>query len=1076
MKFNKVSVTFIVAICLLVFFSGYSPLFGQFTTASLGGTVRDSSGAAIPDAAVKIQSTQTGASQSQQTNQDGGFIFTALQVGSYELHVEKTGFAGYDQKGITLTVNQAATQIVTLNVGSVSKVVTVTSDASIISTHDATAGQLVDQKKIVDLPLNGREVQSLLYLAPGAVDTTARYCGYNCFGGVYPGEQQAAVNGTGPGMVSYQLDGGDYNDTYLNMNLPFPNPDAIQEFNLDSTNLSAQYGGSAGGVVNIVTRSGTNQIHGDLFEFVRNGAVNAKNYFASSPDPLKRNQFGGAVGGPIVKNKLFYFGSYQGTRTRDAAGGQIGYVPTAAERTGDFSDLLPKTQLKDPVTGAPYPRNRLPSINPVTTKLLAYIPLPNGPGRQLTYIGPATVQNDNQYLAKINYDLGKHRISGHYFDTHFTQTPFKVTNNILAADPNGADVHIRDVAANDTYIAKPTLLFNTWYGWNSQIGGTIPSAAFGWPDLGVKIAQPPGIPPESYISIGGAFTANTNWKGQFDRGDYNVREDVTVLAGQHELHFGGEYLRLQRNFVNSYAMGGFFFFTGSLTGDNLADLILGSVTTFNQGGGSYTQIHGNRFAAYAQDNWKVSSRLAVTAGLRWEPYFPYQQANGKVVCYIPGEQSLRFKNAPVGLVYGGSNHDPGCPSGGAYQRLWNFAPRLGFAYQVTGDGKTVVRAGTGFYYAQLSSDSLVMEGNAPFAPSERLSGVTFDDPYGSAGVVNPFPAQYGYNAPSPDSPFHTPVQITDFLPLHLHLPLVTTWNIALERQIASDFKLRVAYLGVKGTNMGPSTPYLNTQELNPAIYIPGHSSESNTQARRLNPQFSSITMLPTGLRTNYNALQVALDKRLSHGLTVIANYTWSRTIDDYGWDDPFNKNFSRGLSSDDVPHVFRFAAVYALPPTPLRGIAGRFVNGWEISANTSWQAGFPFSVTSGVDNSFSGVGRDHADFLGGNPRLSQGRPHSQLIAKWFDTSKFTTNALGTFGDTGKNTLRGPRSFGTDAALLKNLPIAGRVGAQFRFEFFNLFNNVNFGNPNATVTSGQAFGQITSAADPRILQGAIKLTF
>src|SRR5581483_6558690 len=340
-------------------------------------------------ASVKVQNMDTGLTQNTTTSDVGAFVFPTLPVGRYRLTVEKTGFAPYSQEGIRLTVNEAASQTVRLQVGGVSESVTVAADAEIVPTRTATSGQLVDQRKIVDLPLNGRQAQSLLYLAPGTVDTTSRYCGVNCFGGVYPGEQQAAVNGTGPGQVNYQLDGAGHNDTYLNMNLPFPNPDAVQEFSLDSNNLSAQFGNSAGGVVNIVTRSGTNEIHADLFEFLRNGALNARNFFAPKHDSLNRNQFGGSVGGPIRKNRLFYFGTYQGTRIRSAAQGQIGFVPTQAERNGDFSDLS-GVALKDPVSGVPYPNNRIPAsqFSPVSLKLLQYIPLPNGPGRQLTYVGP----------------------------------------------------------------------------------------------------------------------------------------------------------------------------------------------------------------------------------------------------------------------------------------------------------------------------------------------------------------------------------------------------------------------------------------------------------------------------------------------------------------------------------------------------------------------------------------------------------------------------------------------------------------------------------------------------------------
>ena len=1059
----------IVSFCLIVSL----PVAAQSTTGSIGGKVVDQSGAVVPDAVVRVENSQTGVARSAKTNADGQFLFPTLQVGKYVLRVEKVGFSTYVQEGITVAVDQAVSQTVALSVGAVGERISVNADAEIIETSDATSGQFVDEKKITDLPLNGRQTQALVYLAPGTVNTTSRYCGYNCFGGVYPGEQQAAVNGTGPGQINYQLDGGGHNDTYLDMNLPFPNPDAVQEFNMDADNLSAQYGGAAGGVVNIVTRSGSNQIHGDAFEFIRNGAVNARNFFAATSDTLKRNQFGGAIGGPIIKNKLFYFGTYQGTRIRSAAQGQIAFVPTAAERTGDFSDLLPKVQLKDPVTGVPFPNNQLPSINPITQKLLSYIPLPNGSGRQVSYPGPALTQNDNQYLAKVDYTIGKHQISGRYFDTNFTDTPFQFTSNLLQADANGAHIHIHNVAANDTYTLRPTLLFNTQFSWNSQIGGTAPAAKFGWPDIGVNIAQPTGVPPESYLSIGGAFTSNTNWLGQFDRGDYTIRENVTLIKGAHEMHFGAEYTRLDKHIVNTYRQGGFFSFTGNLSGDNLADFILGRVTQFVQGGGEYTYLSGNRVAAYAQDNWRVNPRLTINFGVRWDPFFPYQEQYGKVACYEPGVKSNRFTNAPLGVVYGG---DPGCPAAGTDNSIGNFAPRLGLAYRLTSDGKTAIRAGSGFYYSIPSSDSFTQQTNTPFSPQITLLNVLFQDPYGSAGVANPFPAQYATNAPPANANFPQPVSLSNTLPRDMKIPLVTTWNVAVERQLANDMLLRVAYVGNKGTYMGPSDFYQNARELNPAVYIPGASTTSNTQARRLNPGLGSMTQIPNGHNSHYNALQVALNKRFSHGFTLLANYTWAKTIDDFGWANSYNREFNHGISNDDIPHLFKLAAVYQFPRALVSGFVDRVVNGWELTANTLWQAGFPLTITSGVDNSLSGVGRDRADFLGGAAQLDSGRSHAQMIAQWFDTSKFTANALGTFGNSGKNILRGPHLFNTDLSLLKNVKMYERVSMQLRFEFFNAFNNVNFNGPGTTVSNTAGFGRITSAGDPRILQAAAKIIF
>src|ERR1051326_2091944 len=326
------------------------PSTAQFTTASLGGEVRDVSGSAVPDARITARNLETGFTQTFSSDTEGAFLFSRLPVGTYELRVEKAGFSAYVQSGIHLTVDRAATQNVTLQVGAVTEAVTVNAEAELMQTRTATAGALVDGKRIVEMPLNGRRPERLVYMAPGTIDLGRNSCQICGQGGVYPGEETAGVNGAEIYQLIFQRDGPSHNDTYINVSLPFPNPDSVQEFNLQSSNFTAEYGNAAGGIVNIVTRSGTNEIHGSLFHFLRNGDLNARQFFAPVQDALKRNQFGGSVGGPVKKDKLFYFGTYQGTRLRNTPAGIISFVPTAAERNGDFSSLLPRTQLIDPVS------------------------------------------------------------------------------------------------------------------------------------------------------------------------------------------------------------------------------------------------------------------------------------------------------------------------------------------------------------------------------------------------------------------------------------------------------------------------------------------------------------------------------------------------------------------------------------------------------------------------------------------------------------------------------------------------------------------------------------------------------
>jgi hypothetical protein len=1068
---RKAPVSIVGALLLVLAWNG--PVSAQFTTASLNGIVVDPSGAAVPAAKVSVRNTGTGFELTTTTEDTGLYVFPRLPVGSYTLRVEKEGFSTYVQDGIVLTVNRSATQNVSLRVGEVSESVTVTSDVDLVTTGTATVGQLVDARRVVDLPLNGRRAQSLLYLAAGTIDVDqVRSLGY---GGVYPGEQLANVNGTGLGQVNYQLDGAGHNDTYLNLNLPFPNPDSIQEFNLQADNLSAQYGNAAGGIVNIATKSGTNEIHGSVFEFLRNGALNARNFFAPTHDSLKRNQFGGSIGGPIKKDKLFYFGTFQATRIRTAPEGQIAFVPTEAQRRGDFSSL--DVQLVDPLNGQPFANNQIPDsrLSPVAKFLLGGIPLPNGPGQQLTYTGRSGDQNENQFMIKADYNAGRHQINGRYFFSDFDELGAFSEKNLLAASSDIHGVRVQNVAFNHTFTARPTLLINTWFGWNQQRGGHFPNATFGFPEAGSTISAPPD--PQLAFNVDGYFSVTTSERGDFDRGDWTVREDVTWTKGSHELHFGAEVVRVKNHLDNTYLQSGNFTFGNQLSGDNLADFMLGRASDFIQGGGEFKLMRGTRLGFFAQDNWRVNPNLTLNLGLRWDPSLPYVEVEQRITCFQPGAKSLRYPNAPVGLVYGGETPDPGCPSAGYNSNLMNFAPRIGFAYRLTKDGKTSLRGGAGFYYTPVFSALVYMYFDPPFQPSYEFNDVSLDDPWGSIGIPSPFPAQYGSNVPGPEATFVTPVSLY-YMQKDFRIPQIATWNLTLERQIASSWVIRAAYVGNKGTYISGSDDYNPAQEVNPAIYIPGASTVDNTQERRRFQDFSSVGAIVSAHNSHYHSGQLTVEKRFGQGLSLLASHTWARLLDDAGWTNPFNRSFDHGRAREDVAHNFKLSSIYEVPRLRLTGVAGAILNGWGITSNVAWRGGFPFPLRSGKDNSFSGVGRDRPDFIGTDihaAQLSSDRPHGEMVSEFFDTSLFVQNAQGTFGNTGRNVLRGPKSFNTDLGVLKTARITERTALQFRAEFFNLFNNVNFRLPNSRLTSA-SFGAITSAYDPRIIQFALKLTF
>jgi hypothetical protein len=1067
--------TLIKVVCLLTCASCFVlPLAAQYTTASLGGSVADESGALVPDAKLTVRNADTGFSETTSSDAAGAFLFARLPIGRYTLQVEKQGFPTYEQAGITLAVNQEASLRVLLKLGQLTERVTVEANADLVVTRSATSNQLIDRQRVAELPLNGRLAQSLLNVAVGTVDLGRNGCVICGQGGVYPGEATASVNGAQRDQVNYQLDAVSHNDTYLNASLPFPNPDALQEFSLQSGNFSAEYGNAGGGVVNVVTKSGTNELHGSAFDFLRNGALNARNFFAPKQDTLKRNQFGGAVGGPIKKDKLFFFGTYQGTRTRIAPAGNVTFVPTPAERTGDFSSLLPK-QLIDPLTNLPVPNNQIPAdrISPVSQYFLKWIPLPNGVGRQVTFPGTTVAQTENQFMTKVDYNLRRQQISGRYFLTDFKQPAVIPKDNVLAAASSGNAVRLQNVSVIHNFTVSPTLLLNTTFGLNRQRGGSLSSAPFSFADAGVKIANSGQselkAPPELSLSVTGGFGIGTNHLGAFDRGDYTVREVATKIIGGHELRFGGEALRVLNHITNTFQMDGSFSFSGELSGDGLADFMFGRSSTFSQGGGEFKDLKGTKWTMFLQDNWRVTGNLTLNIGLRWDPYLAPYDRQGRVICFQPGAKSARYPKAPAGLIYGG---DAGCPTSGMNNSWGNFAPRLGFAYRLTQDGKTSIRGGIGNYYTPIeTTDFNAFADIAPFAPTFRYNAVSFQDPFGSVGITNPFPAQYGPTVRGPDVDFTLPAAVRWTFAKDFRIPLITSWNLILERQVGKDLVLKAAYQATKGTYLSQAI----VREVNPAIYIPGQSMVANTQARRPYQDFVNVGRLESGNNSNYNALQLTAEKRFGHGLSVLANYTWSKAIDDLGWSDPFDRSFDRAVAGTNIPHNFKFSNVWEAPNPHVRGPAGKLFAGWMLNSMVVWQSGFPMTISSGRDNSFSGVGRDRADFLGGSADLGSGRSHGDMVAKFFDTSKFVANAVGTFGNSGRDNLRGPKFFNADLGAIKNTKIRERVSLQFRAEFFNVFNNVNFRPPTTNAASAQ-FGRITAAADPRILQFALKVVF
>ena len=1105
----------ILGLCLMT--GQVSLLDAQTITARLNGSVVDPSGLVLPSATVVVEDLGTSYTQTTRTDSSGEYLFPSLPVGMYRLTATMTGFSTYTQTGITLAVGQSATVRVPMAVGSTDENVTVNSDASLVTTDSPTVEAVIGQKDIVGLPLNGRLVQQLVFLAPGTTNVTSFYCAANCEGGTFPSEQYAKVNGAGANGVSYQLDGADYNDPYLNINVPFPNPDALQEFSLVTGNMSAAYGNAIGAVVNVVTKSGSNQVHGDVFEFIRNKALDAAGYFGGTPNPLKQNEFGGSIGGPIFKNRFFYFGSYQGTRFRSAVNGQISYVPNEAERTGDFSDLLPGSatctgtqscvQLVDPVTGATFLNNQIP-VSSVAKYLLDRTPLPNGPNYdEYRYNGGPDSQNTDEYLGKLDFNFNKHRLSGHYFQLNYTAPLYTPpSSNLLLLRGDAEKLTLKSVSVADIFTISSSALLNSYFGYTSIVGGSLSSAPFNMADAGVKMAVPPnhggGNAASLNISVGSGFGYSSGSYGNFDRSNMSFRELATFVKGRNELQVGAEAVRIRQPMGNLFQEGGTFNFSNLLTGNDAADFVLGRVSSFTQGGGLYLNFTGIRWATFVQDNFKLNSRLILNAGFRWDPYFPYKDSLGRVGCFVPGAQSVRFPNSPNGLIYGGKNHDAGCPESGFTTRAANFSPRLGFAYQVTADGKTSIRGGAGYYYQ--APNTLILQqivGISPFAPVISLTDVSLADPYGSAGATSPFPGQFGPVNPGADAPFPSNISFSQISDKDTKIPVVLSYNLTVERGIGSNWLFRASYVGNTAHHLyGTGDQESGLLQLNPAIYIPGQSTAANTQQRRPFPAFGPIASINFGVNSSYHSGQFTLQKRFARGLSVLANFTWAKGLDDFAPQGAATSTntctcgryFDYGPAEDDLSKIAKFNADYEIPHLRVPRVAGLLFNGWETTAIANWHTGFPFTIFSGVDNSFSGIFDDRADLTVSNIRkavLSTGRSHADMVKRWFDPSAFTANQIGTFGNTGKNALRGPRFFVLDLAAIKNLKFNDRYSAQFRAEFFNALNNVNFGNPSnsqASVGFGQIGGTFGSGAyggptsygtdQPRIIQFGLKIAF
>ncbi len=1042
------------------------PLYGQSSTASILGVVQDSTGAVVPAAAVTATHQATNQVFRTATGTEGYYEIPALPVGEYRVEVEVPGFQRVVKADVLVQADDRIRLDFTLEPGTVNESVTVSADAQLVETSRATLGQVVDSHRMIELPLNGRNMLELQLLSPGALSAT------HSGGGVQSPNHGFSINGGRGGTVNYLMDGADNNDAYQNTASLYPNPDAVQEFSILSNAFSAEYGRASGAVVNVITRSGTNEFHGSAFEFLRNDALNTRNFFSLGEKPkLRQNQFGGAFGGPIRKDRTFFFLSYQATRIRSAPTASSVFVPTEAERRGDYSQSSRKP--RDPLTGKPFPGALIPAsrFDPVAAAFLErYVPLPNLPNGQFSSNNEQDT-NADQGLLRIDHSFSA---SHNMFVRSFHDAQRTVLTETLPVFRNRQEFRAWNLSLGDNLILRPTLVNTFTIGMNRTSSHPGPGNRFRWRDLGaaIPLAVPEDDPTNSRLRVANAFGFTQRVNLELPRTVVYLRDSMSYVHGKHMLKWGFEARHLQEIRRTNFVVDGSFVFTGQFSRVPVADFQLGLPARFQQLANIAEGLARNlNVSWYLQDDWKLTPRLTLNLGLRYEPFFPMVDQRDRRSTFRAGQQSTVFPTAPTGLVFVG---DEGIHRG-IVPNQWNrFAPRAGLAWDITGKGKTSLRVGYGIYYdaAPTLQNNLA---NQPFTLQYNIiAPPSLSDPYGSTVPEIPY-----YPPETPEerarARFFPPIRVAGF-DAGFRNPYAQQYNVSFEHQIEKYTKVTIAYVGSKGTHL------FVPLERNAAVYGPG-ATLRNTNARRPYKGFQSIVHFTSASTSSYNALQVSVNRRFAQGFTLLANYTWAKSIDTRsdnllnpnvtGPQNPYDLRSERAVSDFDITHAFVNSFVWEIPwlgGAP--GWRGFLLGGWQLSGIAILRTGRPVHILTGRDNSLTGVGKDRPDLVG-DWRLPEDRPRAEKIQEYFNRSAFAPNRPGTFGNLGRNPIRGPGYVNFDFSLVKSFPVGERVHLQFRAEVFNAFNNVNLGLPVGNL-SAPNFAQITTAGDSRIFQLAMKL--
>jgi len=1030
-------------------------VFGQ-SSGQILGTVADRSGAVMPAVAVRAVNEATGLEWATETDAGGRFNLPRVPVGNYRLLAAKDGFRQFRSESFRLDADQSRELTVNMELGATTESVTVSGAVAQVDTVNATIREVVDEKRISELPLNGRNPLQLVQLVPGAVTGPAS--------GSLSRNDGIAVNGSRGTGTNYLLDGGDNNDPQENVGAVVPNPDALEEFSVQTNNYSAEYGRSSGGVVNAITKAGTNRFKGSVWEFLRNDALDARSFFALSKGALRRNQFGASAGGPIVKNKAFFFGSYEGVRQR--RGGVVSnlVVPTQAERGGDFNASTQKP--RDPVTNQPFPNALIPAsrIDAASRKYmdLLQIPAPNASGNRHIFNTPEATDSD-QYLGRVDYALSSsQRLNGRFFET--TATDLLVAGlPILRSD---VKFDTWNVSGQHTWTASPSVLFVTQYTWNqSQIDrGPIAVPGVSYQDMGIRVnrgavsALGKELAPHFRGGVNGFWNLNQDNLVLIDRTTHQFLENGSWTRGSHFLKFGGEYRWGKSDRITANGVDPQFTFNGQFTGNSFGDFLLGRALNFTQGSVRINQIRAQTYGLYIQDDWKIKPRLSLNLGLRYEPLYPFYSAADELTVFRPGRGRSRvFPAAPEGLLYAG---DEGVPRGGTGSDLNNFAPRFGFAWSPFKQGKTSIRGAYGFFYDLPRFHQVSHFVNSPpYSLQITVNQTTsLTDPY--AGRPNPFP----YAPPVTQQEkaayrFLLPVTVGLTVDPFFRAPYMQQWNFNVQHQLAKDYVFTASYVGTKGTRLPIR------RELNPAIFRAGYQSVINYE---------------NTINSNYHAFQTTLNKRYSRGFTVLASYNWSKSIDGMSLDvdgfngqNPLDSRPDKGLSDFDVRHRFVASFLWEMPG-PKTGVARHLLGGWQSNGIFIGQAGRPFTIVSGQDRALAGTGTQRPD-VNGSPRLDSGRSRDELMAGYFNPAVYSLPAMGSFGNSGRNVLTGPGNYNLDFALFKKFSIRESWQLQYRWEMFNALNHANLGQPRSNISAVRP-GQIDTTSGPRNMQMGLRMVF